>query len=253
MPSIWLTYARERELARAKIFLPTRGRLLDFGAGSGHQARLLQEWGFEVDAIDVAGSAHLDRATFPVRTYDGRLLPYPDDCFDGVLSSNVLEHVAGLRTTLRELARVSKPGAPMVHIIPTATWRLWTSLAEFVAAPRNMIRGLRSAPDLKREGMSLRNWKLLQLTWPIRPFLFRPHGEGGCALTELWTFRSAVWQRRFREAGYEVIRVEPLAFWYTGESLLGHRLAPLWRERMSAWLGSAAMLYVTRVRGSARQ
>jgi SAM-dependent methyltransferase len=248
MKGRWLADVRYLELERVRAFLPSGGRLLDFGAGSGEQALRLQELGFQVEAVDLASSAHLDAAVFHVVTYDGRTLPHPDAHFDAVLSSNVLEHVSDLAAALSELARVSKPGATMLHIMPSASWRLWTSLAEFAAAPRNAVQGVLRGPDPRRmqAGMSRWRWTLLQLAWPMRPFVFRPHGARGCALTELWAFSRAAWARRFRQQGYVVVHVEPLRFWYTGEALLGVRLSPACRTRMSAWLGSASVLYVIR-------
>lgn len=248
----WVGQVRMLELARIKEYLPSSGRVLDFGAGAGQQALRLQQLGFEVEAVDLESSLDLEEQVFPVRGYDGHTLPFPDARFDIVMSSNVLEHVHDLSRVLSELARVLKPGGLMLHILPSASWRLWTTLAEFPAAPRNLVRGLLSGPTRGRAqaGMSRLEWTLLQLAWPIRPFTFRPHGARGNALAELWTFSRSSWVRRFRSQRYEVLHVRPLRFWYTGEVLLGQRLSLARRTRISAWLGSATILYVIRA-GSA--
>lgn len=244
----WLQQVRDVELARVREFLPPRGRVLDFGAGGGQQALRLQELGFEVDAVDLESSPHVEKRVFPVGCYDGRTLPFTAGRFDVVMSSNVLEHVADLPRALAELARVLRPEGLMLHILPSASWRLWTTLAEFPAAPRNLVRGLQSGPTGRHAhaGMSRLKWTLLQLAWPIRPFTFRPHGAGGNAVTELMSFSRAAWVRRFNSLGYEVLHAKPLRFWYTGEVLLGPRLSLARRTRMSAWLGSATFLYVIR-------
>ena len=194
----WVGDVRNVELARIREFLPSWGRVLDFGAGAGHQALRLQELGFEVEAVDLDSSSPLEKRVFPVRGYDGGTLPFADAQFDIVMSSNVLEHVEFLSQILAELSRVLKPDGRMLHIMPSASWRLWTTLAEFPAAPRNLVRGLRSGPTGRRAqaGMSRLQWTLMQLAWPIRPFLFRPHGTGGSAVTELWTFSRSSWTRR---------------------------------------------------------
>ena len=249
----WVGQVRTLELARIRDYLPASGRVLDFGAGAGQQALRLQELGFEVDAVDLESSPHRETRVFPVRGYDGHTLPFADAHFDIVMSSNVLEHVDDLSRVLSELARVLKPDGVMLHILPSASWRLWTTLAEFPAAPRNLLRGLRSGPTGGRAqaGMSRLRWTLLQLAWPLRPFTFRPHGSRGNALAELWTFRRASWARRFRSQRLEVLHIRPLRFWYTGEVLLGQRLSLAHRTRISAWLGSATILYVVRARSSA--
>ena len=61
----WLPEVRNVELARIREFLPASGRVLDFGAGAGHQALRLQELGFDVEAVDLESSPHLEERSFP--------------------------------------------------------------------------------------------------------------------------------------------------------------------------------------------
>jgi SAM-dependent methyltransferase len=239
---------REQELAGLLQFLPHTGRVLDFGAGPGHQALRLAQLGFDVEAVDVESSPYTEDRVFPVKIYDGRALPFPDGHFDAVLSANVLPQIWDLPGTLVDLARVLKRGGVMLHVMSSASWRWWTTLSEFLAAPRNAVRGLRQGPTKRwtRAGISRRRWTLMQLGWIARPCLFLPHGVRGCALSELWTFSRLAWSRRFTMQGYEVVSVVPLRVWYTGELLLGSRLPLAWRARLSEWLGSSAILYVVR-------
>jgi len=244
-PAGWLDEVRDLELTRIADFLPRAGRVLDFGAGAGRQALRLQQLGFVVDAVDIEGSPHFANRVFPVRLYDGRTLPFPDAHFDAVLSSNVLEHVRELPLALTELARVLKPDGVGLHVMPSASWRLWTTLAEFIAAPRMAFRAVSSRPA---GIMADARWRwAAAVAWGCRPFLFRPHGEEGSALTELGTFTRRAWLRRLGASQFQVARVMPLRLWYTGEVVLGPRLSMSRRTQLAVWLGSATILYVTRV------
>jgi SAM-dependent methyltransferase len=240
----WVGEVRRLELLRLRDYLPATGKVLDFGAGTGQQALLLKEFGLDVQAIDVASSPHLESRVFDVTTYDGCSLPFPDAHFDVVMSSNVLEHVQNLPNALRELSRVLKPGATMLHVLPSSSWRLWSTLAEFVVAPIAAFLAVVRGPRGVWVGMARWRWTAAQLIAALRPLRFRPHGVDRCALTELWSFSRLAWLRRFAVNDYSVLRIEPLKLWYTGEMVLGPRLSLVYRTRLAAWLGSSTVLYV---------
>jgi SAM-dependent methyltransferase len=52
-------------------------------------------------------------------------LPYPNGVFDEVYSKNFLEHVANLEFTVKEMARVAKPGGSVRVITDNAGWILF--------------------------------------------------------------------------------------------------------------------------------
>jgi demethylmenaquinone methyltransferase/2-methoxy-6-polyprenyl-1,4-benzoquinol methylase len=56
-------------------------------------------------------------------------LPFPDEAFDALTFTYLLRYVADPAATLRELARVVKPGAPVANleffVPPQAFWRFW--------------------------------------------------------------------------------------------------------------------------------
>lgn len=58
------------------------------------------------------GQRRRDDASFV--TFDGRLLPFPDESFDVVYSSQVLEHVREPSIQFSEIARVLRPGGTFV-------------------------------------------------------------------------------------------------------------------------------------------
>ncbi len=55
--------------------------------------------------------------------HDPYSLPFPDEAFDVVVSTQVLEHVRNKAETLREVSRVLKPGGVTLHVFPSK-WSL---------------------------------------------------------------------------------------------------------------------------------
>jgi 2-polyprenyl-6-hydroxyphenyl methylase/3-demethylubiquinone-9 3-methyltransferase len=92
-------------------------RVLDLGCAGGFMAEALHDRGAIVTGIDpareaiTAARAHASQTGKGIR-YDigvGEALPYEDGSFDAVVCVDVLEHVADLQQTIREIARVLTP------------------------------------------------------------------------------------------------------------------------------------------------
>ena len=128
----FLDKIREQEVAVAgPKFREPPGRLLEIGAGTGAQAVVLAARGFQVSAIEIAGSIYENEQVFPVAIYDGSAIPFPDASFDIVFSSHVLVHIVKHDDFQKEILRVLKPGGRVVHILPTTSWRFWTCLVHY--------------------------------------------------------------------------------------------------------------------------
>jgi ubiquinone/menaquinone biosynthesis C-methylase UbiE len=91
-------------------------RVLECGAGDGSILSILSSEGFasELYAIEISSSA-IERMKSrdikllkEVKEFDGYHIPYPDNFFDMVYCSHVIEHVEHPRLLLREIRRVSK-------------------------------------------------------------------------------------------------------------------------------------------------
>lgn len=96
------------------------GRLLDIGTGPGgiplkiaHRMKMLSVIGADRSAAMI----HSARLAARERNLDGRALfiladadhlPFPDGCFDIVLSNSLLHHLSNPVTVLNEMARVAK-------------------------------------------------------------------------------------------------------------------------------------------------
>jgi 2-polyprenyl-6-hydroxyphenyl methylase / 3-demethylubiquinone-9 3-methyltransferase len=93
-------------------------RVLDLGCAGGFMSEALHDRGAIVHGIDPAARA-IDAArqhaiavgkSIDYRAGVGEDLPYDDGSFDAVVCVDVLEHVTSLSGTVREIARVLKPG-----------------------------------------------------------------------------------------------------------------------------------------------
>jgi SAM-dependent methyltransferase len=242
---------RAWELDLVARTIPLGSRILEVGAGTGWQAKILSERGFDIVAIDLADAPSEEPKIWPVQAYDGRILPFETASFDVIFSSNVLEHVAQVEEFQSELRRVLRPGGLAIHVLPTPSWRFWSCLTHYpsvwtafakqaVALLRGGDRGALAAATrgvIRGE----KNRMLARLLWPDR------HGERGwTALSELLLFRRRRWLTLFRRAGWVVEQCYPTRLFYSGYAVFGTRLGLAERHRASHVLGSACRVYVLR-------
>ncbi|HNP24058.1 MAG TPA: methyltransferase domain-containing protein [Panacibacter sp.] len=93
-----------------------KGVLMDFGCGSKPYKSL-----FEVDKyigvdFENPGHPHLNEQIDVF--YDGHSIPFEDNHFDSVFSSEVFEHIFNLDEILKEINRVMKPGGMLLITCP---------------------------------------------------------------------------------------------------------------------------------------
>lgn len=245
IPKSWLDHLnaiRDWEIARIEESLPRRGRVLELGAGTGRQARYLLERGYDVEAIDIPTSDYAFDREFPVRDYDGQSIPFPNDSFDAVFSSNVMEHVKDLPAINQEIARVLRPEGFAVHVLPTHVWRFWTLLTLWAATP-NALLDIVSGKIDEGKGVAPQA-KLVRVCKRLaHNVLLIRHGERGLtALGELWFFRPQWWIAHFKSCGFDVMKDEPVGLFYTGHGFFGGRLSMTARRRLANLFGSACHL-----------
>ena len=238
---------RVAEIDKIASSFPAGARVLEIGGGTGTQALELHRRGFGVTAIEIPDSNYAANRVFPIKDYDGRTIPLPDASVDVVFSSNVLEHLPDLPRMHAEIRRVLAPGGICIHVLPTHTWRLWTTLTSYLEAvsfsvssvPQLVPRALPSGAELRRLGQAW--YRTARHT--IGLCLPRRHGERGNVVSELWLFHPHWWRQNFRSNGFAVVGDEPMGLFYTGEMLLGRRLGLRQRARLARVLGSSCHLF----------
>src|SRR5882724_3261647 len=92
------------------------GSLMDFGCGSKPYKSLFSV--SEYVGVDFNGQGHSHENEQIDVYYDGKTLPFQDNRFDGIFSSEVFEHVFNLEVILKELNRVLKPGGKLLVTCP---------------------------------------------------------------------------------------------------------------------------------------
>jgi SAM-dependent methyltransferase len=250
---------RAAELKTALRHLPRPGAsILEIGGGTGFQAKLLADRGYEVTALDILPSGPDPTQAFPVTGYDGRRFPLADQSCDAVFSSNVLEHLEQPGLIHRECRRVLRPGGYCVHLVPTAAWRFWESAGYHADLAQRLLRKLaarfssrtaRRAVDVDLPGFRPRGIRELSAGELLRRLLIpSPHGAHGNAFSELLAFSAQSWKRHFRDHGMEILVVEPLRLFYTGHMFLGERWPLASRRSAATFLGSAGCLFKVRFR-----
>ncbi|HEX7520927.1 MAG TPA: class I SAM-dependent methyltransferase [Acidimicrobiia bacterium] len=154
-----------------------RARLLDLGCGGGRHAFEAMRRGATVIALDYDAAelkdvwavirGMLDAGQLPhgyaggVVNGDALRLPFPDNSFDHVIASEVLEHLWADDLAISELTRVLRPGGRMAVTVPTR-WPervCWALDHHYHDTPGGHIRIFRQADletKLERAGLLLR-------------------------------------------------------------------------------------------------
>jgi len=99
-------------------------KILDVGCGIGYMAEIFSKRGFRnVFAMDISvnslkfASKRNPKALFVVG--DVLKLPYKDNSFDCVVTSEVMEHVKDGNPFVKELSRITKPGGQIILTTPS--------------------------------------------------------------------------------------------------------------------------------------
>lgn len=103
-----------------KILSPQcTGKILDFGCGSKPYAQYFKHASAYI-GLDIKNPAHPHLNEQIDVFYDGKKIPFADNEFDSVFSSEVFEHIFNIDEVLPEIHRVLKPGGKLLFTCPFA-------------------------------------------------------------------------------------------------------------------------------------
>lgn len=115
-----LYFIRKGLFRKISFYAPQlKGKLLDFGCGEKPYQSLFTQVS-SYTGLDYQGEGHDHQNENVDVFYDGKTIPFSDESFDAVFSSEVFEHVFGLAQILPEISRVTKPGGQLLITCPFA-------------------------------------------------------------------------------------------------------------------------------------
>jgi SAM-dependent methyltransferase len=158
------------------------GKVLDVGCGAGDRLRRLAEAGWRTYGVDVT-SVGLDIARdagIRVARASGEQLPFRTGTLDAVILSHSIEHTYDPVATLREAARVTRPGGEVIVTTPNPRsvlavvfgdrWVNWDVPRHTVVLSRAAMETLAAGSGLKftRSRGSSTGWSLTESLHIVR-------------------------------------------------------------------------------------
>lgn len=167
----YLSPIHRRETEAEVRWLPAvqNGRLLDVGCGAGGWIHAMQSRGWSVDGVDFDPKAVAVARSKGLQVRLGALedQDYPNETFDAITLSHVIEHVPYPNNTLAECYRLLKPGGKIVLLTPNSgslSHKIFKKSWRGLEPPRHLhIFSLPSMEALLKNNGFEENW--------VRPFI----------------------------------------------------------------------------------
>lgn len=124
----WWCRARRELIVGLMRSYPKSSRILEIGCAGGYLLQSFKENGFQnISGIDVSHEAvSLCRAKgLDVRLGDGGAVWFPDQSFDVIIASDVLEHIRDDKAALRSWSRMLASGGVLMCFVPAFQF-LWS-------------------------------------------------------------------------------------------------------------------------------
>ena len=137
-----------------EIIKKAKGRILDVGCGNGYLLLLLEQKGCEVFGVEVNPNSVKICESLGLEIFCGTIeeAKFPDNFFDIIILSQVLEHFSSPKVSLRETFRILKPSGKVFIYCPNANsylarlfgkyWHGWHLPFHFYAFTKDTIEKL---------------------------------------------------------------------------------------------------------------
>jgi len=127
--SNWWSRGRQDAILKILSSYPRHIKILDIGCSSGALLHELSLRGFtSLAGIDISAravEAAKRRGFQDVKEVKAEATGFPDNSFDVVIASDILEHVKDDESALREWLRILKPGGDLILFVPAFPF-LWS-------------------------------------------------------------------------------------------------------------------------------
>jgi SAM-dependent methyltransferase len=134
-------FIRKALYKKVKLYAPElRNKMLDFGCGSKPYKSLFSNV-TEYIGLDYNGEGHPHHNENIDVYYDGKVIPFADEYFDSVFSSEVFEHLFNIEEILPELNRVMKTKGKILVTCPFV-WNEHEVPADFARYTRFALKSM---------------------------------------------------------------------------------------------------------------
>jgi len=183
---------------------------LELGAGDGFQSRILIHYCDSLICTEYNNkrlnhSLQKELPGLSFKVCDAENLPFKDDSFDFIFSSNLLEHIKNKTQCLAELKRVLKKNGIMIHVMPNRLMKFFNFVLYYpfvlymlLSKERRKIALKKMKSDETRDNVKSKKRTLFKRLFPS------VHGEYPDHITEFARFGRENWIRLFEKAGFTV-------------------------------------------------
>lgn len=161
-----------------KLDLSNDARILDVGTSTGTNLRMLRDLGYTnfigLDFSPEAIRFCREKGLGEVKEGNIKELPFPDESFDLVLATDIIEHIDDDKKALSEIERVLRPGGHALFTVPAfnALWGLQDEVSHhqrrYLKKPMN---NLVTGSNLKIEKSYYFNFLLFVPIWTARQLI----------------------------------------------------------------------------------